>query len=309
MSVKIMTWVWESAPSDLNPSELLILLALADHANDDGLAYPSQRHLGDKCRLTRVTANRAISKLCARGLVEKLYPLGPGTPVWVYKIHFDGHQGIAGWAPNPGQTHADQRGQGGVLKSYRGVIVSTPQEGENGGGGVLKSYTEPKDKNKELKNTPPPPTGGAIEIDARATDGTEGARGAESVPEGFGAFWTAYPRSRDRNAALRAFQAATKRGATPGQLLLAAQRYASKIKKDGTDDRFVKYPATWLNAGSYEDFAQKPKPPDTRPLAVKCAEIRERDYLLRDMPDEYVAAYLEPNDPDLPDFLRKVEFA
>lgn len=39
MSIKIMSSIWESGPSDMG--ERFVLLAIADHANDDGLAYPS----------------------------------------------------------------------------------------------------------------------------------------------------------------------------------------------------------------------------------------------------------------------------
>jgi hypothetical protein len=93
VSVKIMSWVWAEAPQTLSHVELLILLALADHANDDGIAWPSQTHLAVKSRCTRTSANKALARLTEMGLVEKVSPLGPTTPVWVYKINF-GPQGV-----------------------------------------------------------------------------------------------------------------------------------------------------------------------------------------------------------------------
>jgi len=57
MSVKVMGAVWEHSPQKEN--KLLALLAIADNANDDGWAYPSQVTLAKKCRVQR----RAIQKI------------------------------------------------------------------------------------------------------------------------------------------------------------------------------------------------------------------------------------------------------
>jgi DnaD/phage-associated family protein len=51
MSIRIMTMVWDKGPEDKN--ELLVLLALADHANDDGYCWPSMNSIARKCRMTR----------------------------------------------------------------------------------------------------------------------------------------------------------------------------------------------------------------------------------------------------------------
>lgn len=52
MSVKIQTLVWECKTLE-DKSELIVLLALADWANDEGEAYPSLTQLSRKCRLSR----------------------------------------------------------------------------------------------------------------------------------------------------------------------------------------------------------------------------------------------------------------
>lgn len=57
MSVKVMAHVWETSTQKAN--KLLTLLALADNANDDGWAWPSQTTLARKCRV----GVRAIQKL------------------------------------------------------------------------------------------------------------------------------------------------------------------------------------------------------------------------------------------------------
>lgn len=59
MSTKAMTYVWENSPQRGNA--LLVLLAIADMANDDMICYPGKAHLARKCRLG-VRAVRAILK-------------------------------------------------------------------------------------------------------------------------------------------------------------------------------------------------------------------------------------------------------
>jgi hypothetical protein len=78
MSVKVSSWVWHEATSEVNGNELILLLALADVADDNGRC----RYLADdddltydglarKVRVDRRTIERLIPKLRARGLVEQ----------------------------------------------------------------------------------------------------------------------------------------------------------------------------------------------------------------------------------------------
>ncbi len=67
MSIKMMSLVWDQ---DL-PSHLkLVLLALADHSDDDGECYPGIKHLGKKCGLNKSTISRHVNKLKDLGLLE-----------------------------------------------------------------------------------------------------------------------------------------------------------------------------------------------------------------------------------------------
>lgn len=66
MSVEVMNWVWKHSPT--KGSELLLLLAIADAANDDGTnAYPSTRTLARKTRLDTRTVQRIVRKLVTEG--------------------------------------------------------------------------------------------------------------------------------------------------------------------------------------------------------------------------------------------------
>jgi hypothetical protein len=69
MSIKVMAAIWDSA--DASGSELLVLLALADFANDDGGSiYPSIATVAKKARLSADQARRIIHKLIKQGKVE-----------------------------------------------------------------------------------------------------------------------------------------------------------------------------------------------------------------------------------------------
>jgi hypothetical protein len=95
-------------------------------------------------------------------------------------------------------------------------------------------------------------------------------------PDGFAAFWMAYPRKVDKGAALKAYKRALK-VTTPDVLVAAARRYAAS--RQGQDQTFTKHPSTWLNAESWAD--EEPRrlvpgrdypshlPPPVREVAVR----------------------------------------
>lgn len=72
MSVRIMTLVWEM---DLPDSDKLVLLALADCANDEGHCWPSVRSLVSKCSKSERTIQASIKRLEAEGhLIRREVP-------------------------------------------------------------------------------------------------------------------------------------------------------------------------------------------------------------------------------------------
>lgn len=67
MSVKIMSAVFKNTA--LQPSPKLVLLSIADCANDEGIAYPSIGTLAAKCSLTERGVQRWLSKLRSAGYI------------------------------------------------------------------------------------------------------------------------------------------------------------------------------------------------------------------------------------------------
>lgn len=81
MSVRTMAKVWEFSQHKGN--DLLMLLAIADFADDDGKAYPSVNTLAEKCRMQGRGANKVLAALRASGELEIRQNEGPkGTNLY-----------------------------------------------------------------------------------------------------------------------------------------------------------------------------------------------------------------------------------
>jgi hypothetical protein len=76
MSIRAMTAVWDRAP--VSGSELLLLLALADAANDDLECWPGIRYLAHKVRVSERHIQRMLSSLEQQGLIQRILHGGRG---------------------------------------------------------------------------------------------------------------------------------------------------------------------------------------------------------------------------------------
>ena len=68
MSIRAMVWAFEQqCPS---PAAKLVLIKLADHADDEGRCWPSQSRIASDCGLTRQWVNAQVKALAKLGLIE-----------------------------------------------------------------------------------------------------------------------------------------------------------------------------------------------------------------------------------------------
>jgi hypothetical protein len=110
---------------------------------------------------------------------------------------------------------------------------------------------------------PPAAAGGDEVLDAELVDDDEPVVLVE-VPTGpvpgFDDFWAVYPRKDDKGRARRAWDTAVKRKKIPPQLIIeGARRFAADPNlPPPAEARFIKQPATWLNA---EAWGNGPLPP------------------------------------------------
>lgn len=65
MSIKAMSWVWDNSPYD--GVGLLVHLALADFADDNGYCWPSQKRIADKCKSSERHVRRIIAQMIDDG--------------------------------------------------------------------------------------------------------------------------------------------------------------------------------------------------------------------------------------------------
>lgn len=63
-----MNWAWEQT---LPPVPKLVLMALADNADDHGYCWPKMKTIAAKCSTSERTVQRTIKTLLAAGLLKK----------------------------------------------------------------------------------------------------------------------------------------------------------------------------------------------------------------------------------------------
>lgn len=73
-----------------NPARKLVLLKLADNANDEGVCFPSYQYIADHCEITKRSAITHIEKLIKMGLVSKKARKNKdGSSSNLYYLHLD----------------------------------------------------------------------------------------------------------------------------------------------------------------------------------------------------------------------------
>ncbi len=114
MSIKAMGWAWDqNVPAKLK----LVLLALADHSDDEGYCWPGVTGVARKCGLSESTVHRGVANLKALGLlrVEPQFRKNGAQATNLYQLVL--HQG--GCQPDSGGVSG--------LRQRGGVRTMTPK--------------------------------------------------------------------------------------------------------------------------------------------------------------------------------------
>lgn len=158
MSVRLMAAVFES--DRLAPTERLLMLALADHADDQGLCYPSIDRLCQRTGLSRRAVQINIQKLQDQGYLIALKGGGRGHSSR-YQINVNPapdalFKDIKGAPETPNEMHRfDVKGAFGAIKGASGARKGAPDAPEPsrtvinlGGGGCARAreadFSDPK---------------------------------------------------------------------------------------------------------------------------------------------------------------------
>lgn len=97
-----------------------------------------------------------------------------------------------------------------------------------------------------------------------------------AVALAFNQFYELYPRRVGRRNAQQAFAAAVKRlprHLTPRVILDGADRYRRFCEATGQEQRFIPYPATWLNRDGWNDELTPPAAPPVQPAGRKLTAV------------------------------------
>jgi len=213
MSISVMSAVWANSKS--TGSARLVLLAIADFADDSGRAYPSVNTLAKKAAISERTAQYSIRELITLGELTVGENDGP-RGCNVYRVQC--LQGAENAGVQDGTQGGAKRDMQGCKMEHRGVQTIAPEPSEN----HQRTINEPS-----LFEIPP---------DANAV-----------TPE---QIYEAYPR---KVARLDAIKAITKAIKTHGgsKVLAATQSYALAVA--GKEKQFIPHGATWFNGKRYEE--------------------------------------------------------
>ena len=81
MSIALMSTAFKAS---VTCTQKMVLLALADSANDQGECYPSVQNLIQKCSLSERAVQKSIVELEALGHLRREFRKGRSTVYWIH---------------------------------------------------------------------------------------------------------------------------------------------------------------------------------------------------------------------------------
>ena len=223
--------------------EKLVLIALADMADDDGICWPAMKKVAKKSLCSKRTAQRAIGRFEDMQILSKterpkeqkrndsnLYQLD-----FMALIHMT-NSVLKGDTVSPSGRQGD---------THRGDTVSpSGRQGDTQVGDTVSPETINKEPTNRTYQEPITGTGAAS------------AAASETAGELFEQFRAAYPASRRKTEVKQAkaqFTAALKKVDSPQVLIDAAAAYANYCQVQGTEPRYIKGMWRWLRDERWMD--------------------------------------------------------
>jgi SOS-response transcriptional repressor LexA len=215
MSVRVMSLVWEF---DLPTSEKMVLLVIADHADDGGMnAWPSIATIARKASVSPRQAQRLVKALADSGFLF-----------------------VEGQAGGTREMRDDRRPNRYTV-NLNGVSPMSSRTGERGDTGGSRGDTH--DANGVTPMSPKP------SIEPSLIEPPISIAHRQILAEQFDEFWDVYPRRVGKVAAEKAFRKSADR-VDPLEIIAGARRYAEDPNRE---PEFTAHPTSWLNAGRWDD--------------------------------------------------------
>jgi uncharacterized protein YdaU (DUF1376 family) len=133
------------------------------------------------------------------------------------------------------------------------VSISRAESGAKGG------RTRAENAAKALENNDTGQANASSREEKRREEKKEIGKPISKAPDGFEAFWAEVPRKVAKDNARKAYDKALRK-ADARTLIEAMRRYAQS--RIGEDPRYTAHPASWLNAGRWQD---EPEPKGGKP--------------------------------------------
>lgn len=229
MSRACEQYVWHE--SETTGNDRLVLLAIADEADDDGHnAYPSMERIAHKARLNKHTVMRAVARLEEAGELVVTRPERYG------RGRFNRYVVVMGRDVDEAQRVADEKGDTLAPFSEPGMVAP--------GRAVSDSKRARKGAKGRAQEQPDLLTNRDVSVVARSEE-----QSRASADE-FERFWAIYPRKTAKGTARARWKSAVAKAGSVEKILAGAQRYA---RDPNRDPRYTAHAATWLNGERWED--------------------------------------------------------
>lgn len=216
-----MARVWEL--SRHAGTDLLMLLAIADFSDDDGLAFPSVEKLAKKCRMSKRNAQDRLKALSESGELTILKNQGP-PPKYpnLFRVNLE----------LLGMKHASP------VQPTAPVQYSVERGAAHCMAGVKPTAPKPSVNHQEL----------LITRSAKKQRRIPSPSASDSVPEGFDEFWIAYDKKVGKSNAIKVWKSIRTDTDLIQRIVSAAKRYSS-----ATERQYRKDPERWLKGRRWED--------------------------------------------------------
>lgn len=100
-----------------------------------------------------------------------------------------------------------------------------------------------------------------LECDDTSSSSSSSSKKEYVVSEHFEEWYKKYPRKGDKKDAFNCYKARLKDGHSPGDLLRARDNYIARLRRDGTESKYVKMAKTFLGPGGHIEENLQPLPP------------------------------------------------
>lgn len=215
-----MQWVWDLDGLKAGPK--FVLLALADYADEDNSCFPGQAKIAARVACSVDTVARSLKILEEAGLITR-----------TARRKDDGYRTSDRFVLHVGAQPCKLPGSSSPRKQPDSYPANTP-------------ILTPQIAGVTPSKNPQYETPVSITLDSA-----------------FETWWSAYPNRKGKGHARKAFERAVAKispdlSVALDVLVTGARAYAAQEKAKGSEPRFIKHPATWLNAEGWTDEADAP---------------------------------------------------